>query len=1116
LTQNSLLNVADFNPSLENLLIENSTLRGTGIITLTGSLDWQGGTIGPATGDLEIQAATLEVSTSGPWSLVNSTLTVTDATEWNSSSTGTFTLTGSSLSLVAGASAVSIPTNLSLNATSHLILEDGSFTLSGYIMSGNGEVRVGSASTTPVVDFSGYIQLGQSSFISGTTRFLPASTILSVGLGETVSVSGGTLELNNGDSISIPNLSLTAGTLTGLDSVTTSNMTWSGGKIACLSSMYVAYLDTGLSYPQLDGCRLTVANSWEGIGNVTLINNAQLILLTSISISSGVTTFSGSGTVSVGTMNLSSGSGITLAGGAELIWSGGSLTGGGAVTIESGSSLSFGYGQCTLQSDLIVFGSATWPTNHPLIIATGGTLDISSGSDQVMDQLDLAGGILQGSDDLTITTSLTWSSGTIGGVGELNLPDTVTLSLDGSGARTLDARALNLDGALNWTGSGNLTLRNGAMLTNQGEMTWTGLGTLYLENNAVLNNQGQLSFQGSAPKTITTHTSGEVVNAGVLSQTGSSTTTIDVAISSTGELSVTGGTLTLNSFSTASADASIAIDSGSALILSSIATASIDGPVTIDTGGMLRFYSGDFTLGSTSSLTGGGMVDFGSVRGSIHGTYNLTGTTRLTSTLSLPVTFTSQSHLLNPGSLIELNGTGFPTLVLDTGQPVTLTNLELKMGTLGGSDSVTVTGQFSWSGGTLSGSGATPPALNLPATAGLVYSGDAPHALNHRILNIAGPTDWSGVGSLHIGVTGRLNNLETAVMTIHHQSPTHLIISEVPAFTNRGKITISNSAGNSILSVPTTNTGTIEVQSGTLQINQDYVQSDGLLKLNGGGLLIGRAGQTLEIDGGRLQAIGNSTIDGHLHNIAGTISLGDLPRTPGKLTITGDYLQGPAGTLELYIQDSVNADLIEVGETAVFDGTLKMNRPSSYVPANGDQVVVMHYVSALGSFTNLEGSDLGSGLYLLPDYQNPIALTLKVTDTPSNLAITLDDGVDTVTPGMSLTYTIMITNNDLTHAAQAIRITGTFPAELANITWECNGPGGSCGSGSGNIDLILASLSAGGSATLTVHAAVAPGASGTINAIVSVACSGITKNAVDQDTISTVSQQKLYLPLTIR
>jgi uncharacterized repeat protein (TIGR01451 family) len=89
----------------------------------------------------------------------------------------------------------------------------------------------------------------------------------------------------------------------------------------------------------------------------------------------------------------------------------------------------------------------------------------------------------------------------------------------------------------------------------------------------------------------------------------------------------------------------------------------------------------------------------------------------------------------------------------------------------------------------------------------------------------------------------------------------------------------------------------------------------------------------------------------------------------------------------------------------------------------------------------------------------------------SDLAITKTDGRTNVWPGMTLTYTIVVSNNGPEDASGAA-VNDTLPAGLSGATWTCTATAGSsCGaaSGSGNVNTTVDVL-AGGSATFVVTA----------------------------------------------
>jgi uncharacterized repeat protein (TIGR01451 family) len=99
----------------------------------------------------------------------------------------------------------------------------------------------------------------------------------------------------------------------------------------------------------------------------------------------------------------------------------------------------------------------------------------------------------------------------------------------------------------------------------------------------------------------------------------------------------------------------------------------------------------------------------------------------------------------------------------------------------------------------------------------------------------------------------------------------------------------------------------------------------------------------------------------------------------------------------------------------------------------------------------------------------------------ADLQITKTDGVTTVTPGDSLTYTIVVRNAG-SFAATGAHVTDTFPASFMNDTFTAAGTGGASGfaSGSGIINQTV-NLPAGATITYTVMGTVSAGATGTLS-----------------------------------
>ncbi len=137
---------------------------------------------------------------------------------------------------------------------------------------------------------------------------------------------------------------------------------------------------------------------------------------------------------------------------------------------------------------------------------------------------------------------------------------------------------------------------------------------------------------------------------------------------------------------------------------------------------------------------------------------------------------------------------------------------------------------------------------------------------------------------------------------------------------------------------------------------------------------------------------------------------------------------------------------------------------------------------------------------------------------PSDLALTVTDGVTTVVPGSTVTYTITVTNNG-PNAMTGASVTDTFPATLTGVSWTC-APAAACAttSGTGNINGALLTLGSGGSATFTVTATVDPAATGTLANTASVASPAsntdptpANNSATDTDTLTPRSDLSVAL-----
>src|SRR5207344_2594473 len=165
------------------------------------------------------------------------------------------------------------------------------------------------------------------------------------------------------------------------------------------------------------------------------------------------------------------------------------------------------------------------------------------------------------------------------------------------------------------------------------------------------------------------------------------------------------------------------------------------------------------------------------------------------------------------------------------------------------------------------------------------------------------------------------------------------------------------------------------------------------------------------------------------------------------------------------------------------------------------------------------------GTYTTPD---PIVNTASVTSTtadpsPGNnstsastalnapvadLRVTNTNGVTSVVPGTTTTYTITVTNLGPSTATNAV-VTDLFPAVLTGVTWTCVAAGGAvCGApaGAGNI-VATVTVPVGGTLTFTATGTISSAATGTlVNTVTAVPPAGTSDpnpaSATDSDPIT--------------
>jgi len=141
--------------------------------------------------------------------------------------------------------------------------------------------------------------------------------------------------------------------------------------------------------------------------------------------------------------------------------------------------------------------------------------------------------------------------------------------------------------------------------------------------------------------------------------------------------------------------------------------------------------------------------------------------------------------------------------------------------------------------------------------------------------------------------------------------------------------------------------GTLQTTSGTLSANT--VNVSGTFNDSGGTVSVGTLNVLL---GGTLS--GSGTIVGNVNNSAGTVSPG---ASPGTLTISGNYVQGPSGVIAMDIGGlaaGTEYDQLLVSGTATLDGTLNTTLINSFAPPAGSSFTFIQAAGGVsGTFATI-------------------------------------------------------------------------------------------------------------------------------------------------------------------
>jgi hypothetical protein len=687
--------------------------------------------------------------------------------------------------------------------------------------------------------------------------------------------------------------------------------------------------------------------------------------------------FTSTGTVDVqsGTLSLDNGSSITSgtltgAGTGTLRFGNGIHTVAAGVTINVPSLATTGSGTVTIEptvalaGNLDAGGSGTLTFNNGLTV--GGTTTVSGARVNVNGvlgglgtSLTVSGGVLNTNAGSATVGTLSQSSGGIAGTGTLTVTGTSNITFGdhrGTGTTQFDGNVLISSSGLRIDGARVLNFGNGGTTT--ATTTWTGgqivlnntfdsspslpgSGTINVRSNAVFIAQGDsaanifFSNQGTADN----GTSSLFTNAGTVRKAGSSAgsvTALAVQFTNTGTVDVQSGTLSLDNGSSITSGTLTGAGTGTLRFGNGIHT--VAAGVTINVPSLATTGSGTVTIEPTVALAGN--LDAGG-----------SGTLTFNNGLTVGGTTTVSGARVNVNGVLGGLGTSLTVSggVLNTNAgSATVGTLSQSSGGIAGTGTLTVTGTSNITFGDHRGTGTTQFDGNvLISSSGLRIDGA-------RVLNFGNggtttaTTTWTG-GQIVLNNTfdsspslpgsGTINVRSNAVFIAQGDSATSIFFSNQGTadngtsslFTNAGTVRkAGSSAGsNTSIDVRFTNTGTVDVQTGTLSLTGGSsftggsVIGAGRLNLGGGASTTHTFAAPSTIAVAALTAAANVTVLGTYNVSTETlVSDGTLDVSGATLTSLGSGLVMQGGVLALGGRSPTVATLTQSSGGIAGTGTL--------------------------------------------------------------------------------------------------------------------------------------------------------------------------------------------------
>ncbi|NTU45335.1 MAG: filamentous hemagglutinin N-terminal domain-containing protein [Chlorobiaceae bacterium] len=997
-------------------------------------------------------------------------ITVSSAiTKSTNTGTPTLTLTAANnilLNANIGTSSSSYTLNLTMNAggtisgngnisgkgTTTFNVGSGSGEYSGAISDITGSTRSVTKSGTGTLILSGVSSYQGTTTVSNGVIKLgssgnDANSPLGKTAGNTAVISGATLDLN-GYTLVLPEPLTIAGTgYSGAGALTNTAVSVGGGSSTTTYSGPITVNSPASILVNTANAQITLSGTVNSTAILTFGGSVAGCTLSGVYSNtgncvkdgtgtwtlSGNNTYSGSTTISAGTLIVSNSTGLGSSN------QGTTVSATGTLNINN---VAISNEDLSLIGTLITTGTASWggTTKGTITLGAGtptfggtGTLTVSkaiAGSSRTLTKIDSGTLILSAANSYTGLTTV--SGGTLQ-YGINNALSSGGVTVNGSGV------VFDIGGYSDTIGA--VTLTNGSITGTTGVLT----GTSYLINN----DSGTTTVSailGGTNKALTKSGAGTVTLSGVNTYTGATTISNGtLTLDATGSIAASSGVANSGSFTiggnkvidSLTGAGSTALDSYILTIGDSDNTSGTYSGVLSGTGGITKAGSGTLTLSGTNTYTGGTTVSDGTLSigsGGASGSISDTGTLSNSGAVVFNRSddFSYGGKISGAGSLTK-SGNGTLTLsgtTSDYSGAVTVSGGTLKLGhssalgTTGGGVTVSDTATLDLNGISIGDEALTLNGLGVGTNGALINSSGTAVTYGGLLTLGSASSIVSGNGNIILSNTGTITGSGFGLTlggTASGSSIASIVGTGTGTLTKSGTGTWSLSGANTYSGGTTVSTGTLSIgaggASGSISDTGTLSNSGAVVfnrsndftyggKISGAGSLTKSGNGTLTLSGTTSDYSGSVTVS------AGTLKLGHssvLGTTAGGVTVSdtatldlnGISIGDEALTLNGLGVGTNGALINSSGTAATYGGLLTLGSASSIVSGNGNIIL-----SNTGTIT-------GSGF----------GLTLGGTASGSSIASIVGTGTGTLTKSGTGTWSLSGAN---TYSGGTTVSTGTL------------------------------------------------------------------------------------------